>query len=121
MDQSSIGNAWLDSMRRDFLSVPATVIVPGTGASRQVQATVTATKRTVMDASGAFTTTQTRSFLISRADLPENPVRGMRLTLVEEGRTMVYEAAAPTNGETVWEWTDRLQSLRRIHFTPVPA
>lgn len=121
MDMASIGNAWGEKMRKAFMAVPVTVVVPGTGVSRQVLATVTATKRTTMDAAGAFSTAQTRAFMISRDDLPETPVRGMRITLVEGGSTLVYEAAAPTNGETVWEWTDRLQVLRRIHATPVPA
>lgn len=121
MDLSSIGNAWLEGKRVGFLSVPVTVVVPGTGTTRTVAATVTATKRTVMDAAGAFATTQTRAFMVSRSDLPEDPVRGMRITLVEGGRTQVYEAAPPSNGETCWEWTDRLQTLRRIHATPVPA
>lgn len=121
MDVSSIADRWLEGKRREFMSVPVTVVVPGSGENRVVLATVTATKRTVMDAAGAFSTTQTRAFMVSRDDLPENPVRGMRITLIEGGRTMVYEAAPPSNGETCWEWTDRLQTLRRIHATPVPA
>lgn len=119
MDVSAIGNAWLEQQRRQYLAVDVTVVVPGLGTSRVVKATVTATRRTAMDSAGAFTTVQTRAFLVSRADLPEDPVRGMRVTLVEGGRTLVYEAAAPSIGETVWEWTDRLQTLRRIHCTPV--
>jgi hypothetical protein len=121
MDLSSIGDAWLEGRRRDCLSVDLVVVVPGSGASRTVRATVSATKRTTMDSAGAFSTTQTRAFFVSRADLPEDPVRGMRMTLVEGGRTLVYEAAPPSSGETTWEWTDRLQNLRRIHATPVAA
>jgi len=120
-DVSAVGNAWLEQQRRAFLSVDVVVAVPGTNTTRTVKATVTATRRSVMDSAGAFVTTQTRAFLVSRDDLPEDPVRGMRMTLVEGGRTQVYEAAAPSQGETVWQWTDRLQTLRRIHATPVAA
>ena len=119
MDLSSIGDAWLEGRRRDCLAVDMTIVVPESGVTRTVRATVSATKRAVMDAAGAFTTTQTRAFFVSRDDLPEDPVRGMRMTLVEGGRTMVYEAAPPSSGETTWEWTDRRQTLRRIHATPV--
>lgn len=119
MDLSAVGNAWLEQRRQQYLAVDVTVVVPGTGALRTVKATVSATRRTAMDSAGGFVSTQTRAFLISRADLPEDPVRGMRLTLVEDGRTLAYDAAPPSSGEVVWEWTDRLQTLRRIHCTPV--
>lgn len=121
MDMSRTGNLWLERMRVDWLSVNVSIVPPGSTTPRTVAATVSATNRTVMDANGLFQTMQSRAFLISRTDLPEEPVRGMRLTLVEDGRTLVYEAAPPTDGDVVWQWSDRTQTLRKVNFTPVAA
>lgn len=122
MDISRTGNRWLNEMRVAWLSVDVSIVPPGGGAARTgIPATVSATNRTVMDSNGLFVSIQSRAFLISREDLPEEPVRGMRLTLVEDGRTLVYEAAPPTDGDVVWQWSDRTQTLRKINFTPVAA
>lgn len=121
MDMSRIGDLWLEAQRVAWLSVNVSIVPPGSNTPRTVPATVSATNRNVMDSNGLFQTFQSRAFLISRTDLPEEPVRGMRLTLVEDGRTMVYEAAPPTDGDVVWQWSDRTQRLRKINFTPVAA
>jgi hypothetical protein len=118
-DITRTGNQWLEAKRVAWLSVSVSIIPPGSSTPRTVAATVSATNRNVMDLNGAFVTNQFRAFLVSRADLPENPVRGMRLTLLEDGRTVIYEAAPPTEGEPVWQWSDRTQALRKIHCIPV--
>jgi hypothetical protein len=116
---SSIGNLWLARMRVAWLSVDMVIIPPGSNQPRTVPATVSATNRSVMDANGVFTSKQSRAFLISREDLPEEPIRGMKMSLTEGGRTLHYEAAPPTDGDVVWQWSDRTQTLRKIHATPV--
>jgi len=118
-DMSSIGNLWLARMRVAWLSVDMVIIPPGSNQPRTVPATVSATNRSVMDANGVFTSKQSRAFLISREDLPEEPIRGMKMSLTEGGRTLHYEAAPPTDGDVVWQWSDRTQTLRKIHATPV--
>ena len=118
-DMSSLGNLWLEKMRVDWLSVDMVIIPPGSNTPRTVPATVSATNRSVMDANGVFTSKQSRAFLVSREDLPEEPIRGMKMRLTEGGRTLHYEAAPPTDGDVVWQWSDRTQTLRKIHATPV--
>jgi hypothetical protein len=118
-DVSSIGNDWLERMRIAWLSVNVTVTLSNGTTLNGIPATVSATTRNVMDSNGAFISTQFRAFLISREDLPDPPARGLRITLTEKGRTMIYEAAPPSDGEPVWQWSDRTQALRKIHTIPV--
>jgi hypothetical protein len=116
------GNLWQERQRVAWLSVGVSIVPPGGGATRNnIPATVSATNRSTMDANGAFIVSQFRAFLVSREALPEEPTRGMRITLVEDGRTMVYAATPPSDGEPVWQWSDRTQVLRKIHCLPVAA
>jgi len=119
---SANGNRFHELRRVGWLSVNVSIVPPGGGATRNnIPATVSATNRSTMDANGTFLVAHFRAFIISREDLPEDPIRGMRITLVELGRTMVYEATPPSDGEPVWQWADRTLVTRKIHCLPVAA
>lgn len=119
---SAFGGDWLEQMRVDWLSTNVSIVPPGGGAVRNnIPATVSATNRSTMDANGAFIVSQFRAFIVSIEDLPEDPIRGMRITLVEKGKTMVYEATPPSDSEPVWQWADRTLATRKIHCLPVAA
>lgn len=106
-----LGNAaeWLSSIREQCLSVPVTYQIRG----KKLLSLTATLGRTLFRADneyGATVRIESRDFLISALQLPEEPQRGDRI--IHAGR--VFEVLAP-NSEPVWRWSGTGQTTRRIH------
>ncbi len=100
---------WLDSQRREHLSVPI-VFVRKDGEVFSLEATLGRTLFRAENEYGVTIRTESRDFLIAASDLPNDPERGEKI--LYNGRR--YEVLAP-NGEPVWRWSGASQKTRRIH------
>lgn len=118
-DMIRMGAEWFEEKRVAYMTVKVLYRAAGTLIDRECDATVSTDVRTVMDAAGQFVTIQTRSFVISVAQLPTPPKRGDRITIAEAGVTRVYSVATPQPNDPPWTWADRANLTRKI--TAVPA
>lgn len=100
---------WLDSQRRNTLSVPA-IYICRDGESFNICATQGRTLFRAENEYGMTIRTESRDFIVSRSELPIDPVQGD--LILYDGRK--YEVLAP-NGEPVWRWSGSQHLVRRIH------
>ena len=100
---------WLNEQRRECLSVPI-IYRPKTGGSFEIPATLGRTLFRAENQYGSTIRTESRDFLVSAADLPNDPERGD--TIIYNGCR--YEVLAP-NAEPVWRWSGPHNLTRRIH------
>ena len=109
-DMIAIGETWFRSQRREHLATEVSY-QPTVGPARTVLATVVVGRWESVDAAGQIMRTETRDFLVDTTDLAQDPKRGDKL--VYGGAT--YEVTIPPGAEHHWRWSDRNQTLRRIH------
>ena len=109
-DMIAIGETWFRSQRREHLATEVSY-QPTVGPTRTVLATIVVGRWESVDAAGQIMRTETRDFLVDTTDLAQDPKRGDRL--VYGGAT--YEVTIPPGAEHHWRWSDRNQTLRRIH------
>ena len=109
-DMIAIGETWFRSQRREHLATEVSY-QPAVGLTRTVLATVVVGRWESVDAAGQIMRTETRDFLVDTTDLAQDPKRGDKL--VYGGAT--YEVTIPPGAEHHWRWSDRNQTLRRIH------
>ena len=88
---------------------------------RPVKATPGMTRWEGMDAAGQVVRLETKAWFISADEVREEPRVGDRISVVEKGRRNVYEAIRPALTDNCWNWSDRNQTLRRIHCHLVSA
>ena len=100
---------WLDSQRRNALSVSATYVCRD-GGSFNITPTLGRTLFRAENEYGITVRTESRDFIVSLSELPVDPVRGD--LILYDGRK--YEVLAP-NGEPVWRWSGSQHLVRRIH------
>lgn len=62
---------------------------------------------------------ETRDFLIHVDDLQQDPARGDRVVVAENGNQTTYEVCVPSGSQNAWRWADRSETLRRIHTMAV--
>lgn len=106
--------AWFETQRRDHLAAMVEYR-PLVGLNRQCRATLVVGKWDSVTKDGNVVRTETRDFLIHRDDLPQDPKRGDKIAVVENGGEQIYEVAIPAGGDYPWKWSDRSEKLRRIH------
>jgi hypothetical protein len=109
-DMIAIGETWFRSQRREHLATEVSYR-PTVGPTRTVLATIVVGRWESVDAAGQIMRTETRDFLVDTTDLAQDPKRGDKL--VYGGAT--YEVTIPPGAEHHWRWSDRNQTLRRIH------
>jgi hypothetical protein len=109
-DMIAIGETWFRSQRREHLATEVSY-QPTVGPTRTVLATIVVGRWESVDAAGQIMRTETRDFLVDTTDLAQDPKRGDKL--VYGGAT--YEVTIPPGAEHHWRWSDRNQTLRRIH------
>lgn len=109
-DMIAIGETWFRSQRREHLATEVSY-QPTVGPARTVLATIVVGRWESVDAAGQIMRTETRDFLVDTTDLAQDPKRGDKL--VYGGAT--YEVTIPPGAEHHWRWSDRNQTLRRIH------
>jgi hypothetical protein len=109
-DMIAIGETWFRSQRREHLATEVSY-QPTVGPARTVLATIVVGRWESVDAAGQIMRTETRDFLVDTTDLAQDPRRGDKL--VYGGAT--YEVTIPPGAEHHWRWSDRNQTLRRIH------
>lgn len=103
------GASWLERQRMNCLTVPVTYVRRG-GLRRDVDATVGRTLFRAEDQYGVTVRIESRDFLVSAEELPDEPERGD--VVIHCGKR--YEVLAPNN-EPVWRWSGPENSVRRIH------
>ena len=110
--------SWFEAKRRDHLA--ATVEYrPLVGLTRPCRATLVVGKWDSVTKDGNVVRIETRDFLIHREDLQQDPKRGDRIAVTENGAEKLYEVAIPAGGDYPWKWSDRSEKLRRIHTQAV--
>lgn len=113
-DMIAIGEAWFEQQRRQHLAVTADY-TPTVGIPRTVRATAVIGRWESMDAAGQILRTETRDFFVHVDDLSQDPKKGDRLLLTENGVSVTYEVMIPSGAQHHWQWADRRQTIRRIH------
>ena len=113
MDMLKDALAWLESQRKNHLTVP--VFYRRGGDTSEVLATIGKTVFKVTDDYGRFQYIESRDYLISAADLVLNDT----IILPEPGDEIieagfVYEVMAPNN-EPEWRYSDSYRQTLRIH------
>lgn len=109
---------WFESQRREHLSVTVNYR-PLAGLARDCKATLIVGRWEALTKDGQVTRLETRDFLIHRDELPQPPKRGDKIALTENGHERLYEVSIPTGADNPWRWSDRLETLRRIHTQSV--
>jgi hypothetical protein len=64
-----------------------------------------------MDAAGQILRTETRDWFVDTTDLAQDPRKGDRIVAGD----VTYEVMIPPGAQHHWRWSDRNQTLRRIH------
>ncbi len=100
---------WIESVRLAALSSP-TCYLRKDGSCVKVNATLGKTVFRAENEYGVTVRTETRDFLISVDDLPDDPEGGD--TILYDRR--IYEVLAP-NGVPAWRWSGTSHLVRRIH------
>lgn len=113
-DMIAIGEAWFENKRREHLAVNVEYR-PMVGLARTVRATAVIGRWESIDASGQVLRTETRDWLVHRDDLQQDPKKGDRIASTEYGIEVLYEVMVPSGAQHHWRWSDRNQSIRRIH------
>lgn len=114
--QDLLANAetWFEAKRREHLA--ATVEYrPVVGAARDCKATLIVGRWEAITKDGGVTRMETRDFLIHSDDLFQEPKRGDKIVVSENGTQKTYEVSIPQGADNPWRWSDRSQTLRRIH------
>ena len=106
--------AWFEDQRREHLAAMVEYR-PKVGLTRQCTATLVVGKWDAITKDGSVTRIETRDFFIHRDDLADDPQRGDRIAVTENGTECVYEVSIPAGGDNAWRWSDRSETLRRVH------
>ena len=100
---------WLRDQCRDALSVLA-IYQPKDGEGREIRAVLGTTLFEAPEDYGIVTRTETRDFLVSAEDMPEEPKKGDAF----HWNASRYEVLS-AKGEPCWRWSDSYHLIRRIH------
>ena len=106
---------WFEGQRRQHLA-ELVEYRPLLGAAVDCKATMIVGRWESVDKAGAVIRLETRDFLIHTDDLALEPRRGDRIVLANGQQ---YEVAIPDGGRNPWRWSDRSETLRRIHTQAV--
>jgi len=105
---------WFEQQRREHLA--ATVEYrPSVGLTRSCRATLVVGRWEAISKDGQVVRLETKDFLIHRDELAQDPKRGDRIAVTENGSEKVYEVSIPAGADYPWRWSDRKETLRRIH------
>ena len=117
-DLMAKAEAWFEGQRRDHLA--ATVSYqPKVGLPRDCKATLVTGRWEAIDKAGNMVRMETRDFFIHRSELQQDPKRGDRVVVTENGASKSYEVCVPNGSQNAWRWADRSETLRRIHTMAV--
>ncbi|MGA3067723.1 MAG: hypothetical protein ABSF29_12845 [Tepidisphaeraceae bacterium] len=121
MDQLNSAANWLESVRLQSESTPATYVRAGISQSPQVNVTWGATRSEVEISEGIGVRAQVRDALVSLADLvatgmnPPFPKSGDRIVMAGAPAYQVMELGT----EGAWRWSDNLRTRLRVHLKEV--
>lgn len=119
-DVLATGSDWFEAQRREHLA--ATVEYrPLVGLARSCRATLVVGRWEAVTKDGQVVRMETRDFLIHRDELTQSPKRGDKIAVTENGIDKLYEVSIPAGMDNPWRWSDRSESLRRIHTQSVQA
>ena len=100
---------WLRDQTLDHLSV-AVEYCPKDGDSKTIRAVIGTTLFQSENDYGIVTSTESRDFMVSAEELPDEPRRGDVIVW----HATRYEVLAP-GSEPCWRWSDAFHLIRRIH------
>jgi hypothetical protein len=109
------GAAWFEGQRREHLAVNVSYQSQSETTPRTCRATLVIGMWEQMDSSGQLIRVETRDFYVHVDDLPIIPKRGDVVTMSDGGVDRTYEVTIPGGANAPWRWSDRLQTIRRIH------
>jgi len=109
---------WFEAQRREHLAVTVSY-QPTVGLHRECRATLITGRWEALNKDGQIVRIETRDFIIHRDELPQDPKRGDRVVVVENGATKTYEVSIPAGADNPWRWSDRSERIRRIHTMAV--
>jgi hypothetical protein len=110
--------AWFEEQRREHLAVEVEYR-PSVGIARFCRATLVTGRWEAVDKAGNLVRMETRDFFIHRDELPQDPKRGDRIVVDENGAEKTYEVSIPDGSRNAWRWADRSEKIRRIHTMAV--
>lgn len=114
-DMLAKGEAWFEEQRRQHLSQLVEYRPTGSLLPRSCHATLVVGKWESLDSAGQIVRMETRDFFIHKDELPQDPKRGDKVAVAENGGETIYEVAIPDGSRSPWRWADRSQAIRRIH------
>lgn len=117
-DLLAIGEAWFESQRREHLAVTVNY-QPTVGLARDCRATLITGRWESVDTAGNIVRMETRDFFIHRDELPQDPQRGDRVVMTENGSQRTYQVTIIPGEKQAWRWSDRSERIRRIHTMAV--
>lgn len=110
--------AWFEQQRREHLAAEVEYR-PSVGIARLCRATLVTGRWEAVDKAGSLVRMETRDFFIHRDELPQDPKRGDRIVVDENGAEKTYEVSIPDGSRNAWRWADRSEKIRRIHTMAV--
>lgn len=119
-DLMAKAEAWFEGQRREHLAV-LVEYQPKVGLPRACKATLVTGRWEAIDKAGNMVRMETRDFFIHRDHLAQDPIRGDKIVVSENGQAKTYEVSVPAGGENAWRWSDRSESVRRIHTQVVSS
>lgn len=111
---------WFEAQRREHLAVTVSY-QPAVGLPRECRATLITGRWEALNKDGQIVRIETRDFIIHRDELPQDPKRGDRVVVTENGVTKTYEVSIPAGADNPWRWSDRSERIRRIHTMAVAS
>ncbi len=117
-DLMAKAEAWFEGQRREHLAVLVDY-QPKVGLPRSCKATLVTGRWEAIDKAGNMVRMETRDFFIHRSELQQDPKRGDRVVVTENGASKSYEVCVPDGSQNAWRWADRSESIRRIHTMAV--
>lgn len=118
-DMMQSAATWFEAQRIKHLSFPVRYFQAGISYPLTCMATLVIGKWDAVNAAGQVVRMETRDFMISTADLPYEPKRNDQIVANENGIETTYRVIVPEGMQQAWRWTDRNNTLRRIHTMAV--
>lgn len=118
-DLIASGGRWFDQVRKEHLSLEAHYYPSGSTTPFICRATPAIGRWEKLDGSGQVVRMETRDFIISRDEMPNDPKRGDTIVVIDSQARTTYRVLIPDGAQQAWRWCDRASTVRRIHTTEV--
>lgn len=118
-DMLAKAETWFEQQRREHLAVEVQYRPTGTLLPRTCRATLVVGRWESVDSAGQLVRMESLDFFIHKDELPNDPKKGDRIAVTEQGVEKLYEVAIIGGASHPWSWADRSQKIRRIRTMAV--